>query len=178
MTQLASHRHRQRRQRAGVLILAVLMAVGLWPGSAAAKAQKKLAYSYEQVWSAAVRFLRVDEGFEIVEKDMDAGYVIFTVSEDGKRFQGALEIVRMGEKEEPSGLLLLVGIADRPEYMEQGILDRFGRRSPRRHRHGQRKTARRHGRDILGHRAQVLHRRNHAAAGRAWLLIQAVEPHG
>ena len=125
MTRIASYGRRQRGQRAGALALAALMAVGLWPGLAAAKSQKKLAYTYEQVWSTAVRFLRVDEGFEIVEKDMDAGYVIFTVSEDGKRFRGALEIVRTGEKDGPPGLLLLVGIADRPAYMEQGILDRL-----------------------------------------------------
>lgn len=129
MTQLASYRYRHRRGslRTVGLALVVLMAVGLglWPAPAAAKAQKKLAYTYEQVWTTAVRFLRVDEGFEIVEKDMDAGYVLFTVSEDGKRFRGALEIVRTGEKDGQSGLLLLVGIADRPEYMEQGILDRF-----------------------------------------------------
>jgi hypothetical protein len=114
-------------QRPGAVALAVLLAVGvsLWPGPAAAKSQKKLAYSFEQVWPAAVRFLRVDEGVEIIEKDMDAGYVIFTVSDDGKRFRGTLEVVRTGEKADQPGLLVLVGIEDRPAYMEQGILDRF-----------------------------------------------------
>jgi hypothetical protein len=116
--------------RPGAATLAALLAVGvgalvvLWPAPAAAKSQKKLAYAYEQVWPAVVRFLRVDEGFEIVEKDADAGYVIFTVSEDGKRFRGTMELVRTGDEDQP-GLLLLVGIEDRPEYMEQGILDRF-----------------------------------------------------
>jgi hypothetical protein len=124
MTHLASS-HRRRSARAGAVALAALLAVGLWPGLAAAKSQKKLAYAYEQVWPAIVRFLRVDEGCEIVEKDMDAGYVIFTLSDDGKRFRGTLEIVRTGEKDEQPGLLLLVGLEDRPAYMEQGILDRF-----------------------------------------------------
>lgn len=106
--------------------LAIIVAALVWlsPAIAAAKSQKKLAYTYEQVWPAAVRFLRVDEGFEIVEKDMDAGYVIFAVSEDGKRFRGSFEIVRVESDGRP-GLLLLVGIEDRPSYMEQGILDRF-----------------------------------------------------
>lgn len=133
MTHLASSYRPDRRrprapgQRPGALALAVLLAVGvgLWPGSAAAKSQKKLAYAYEQVWPAVVRFLRVDEGFEIIEKDADAGYVIFTVSEDGKRFRGSMELVRTGEKQDQPGLLLLVAIEDRPEYMEQGIIERF-----------------------------------------------------
>src|SRR5690606_21975579 len=74
--------------------LLALLAV-LWPQPAAAKSQKKLRYTYEQVWPAALRFLRVDEGFTIVEKDAEAGYVLFEVAEDGKRFRGSLEIVRI-----------------------------------------------------------------------------------
>jgi hypothetical protein len=114
-------------RRLGAVALAALLALGmgLWPGPAAAKSQKKVSYSYEQVWPAAVRFLRVDEGFEITEKDVEAGYVIFVVAEDGKRFRGSMEIVRISGKDEPPALLLLIGIEDRPEYMEQGILDRF-----------------------------------------------------
>lgn len=107
--------------------LLALLAV-LWPQPAAAKSQKKLRYTYEQVWPAALRFLRVDEGFTIVEKDAEAGYVLFEVAEDGKRFRGSLEIVRIHEHQDQPALRLLVGIEDRPSYMEQGILDRFERK--------------------------------------------------
>jgi hypothetical protein len=113
--------------RASAVIVAGLLALGasLLPLPAAAKSQKKLGYAYEQVWSAAIRFLRVDEGLEIAEKDMDAGYVLFVVAEDGKRFRGSLEIVRVTDERNQPGLLLIVGIEGRPDYMEQGILDRF-----------------------------------------------------
>jgi hypothetical protein len=116
-----------RTGRTSAMIAAGLLALGalLWPLPAAAKSQKKLGYAYEQVWSAAIRFLRVNEGFEIAEKDADAGYVLFVVSEDGKRFRGSLEIVRVTDERNQPGLLLIVGIEGRPEYMEQGILDRF-----------------------------------------------------
>lgn len=122
-----THHGLPARARIGALITAGLLALGasLWPLPAAAKSQKKLAYAYEQVWSAAIRFLRVNEGFEIAEKDVDAGYVIFVVAEDGKRFRGSLEIVRVTDERNQPGLLLIVGIEGRPEYMEQGILDRF-----------------------------------------------------
>lgn len=118
---------RPRAARVSAAVLAGLVAAlaALWPQPAAAKSQKKLRYTYEQVWSAAVRFLRVDEGFEIVEKDAEAGYVLFAVAEDGKRFRGSLEIVRIHEDQDRPALRLLVGIEDRPSYMEQGILDRF-----------------------------------------------------
>lgn len=122
-----THHGLPARARIGALIAAALLALGaiLWPLPAAAKSQKKLGYAYEQVWSAAIRFLRVDEGFEIAEKDEGAGYVLFVVAEDGKRFRGSLEIVRVTNERDQPGLLLIVGIEGRPEYMEQGILDRF-----------------------------------------------------
>ncbi|ACY15947.1 hypothetical protein [Haliangium ochraceum] len=107
--------------------LALALALGSWAPAAHAKSQKKLRYTFEQVWSAAVRFLRVDEGFAIAEKDADAGYVIFTVAEDGKEFRGTLEIVRIDD-DGVSALRLFLGIEDRPAYTEQGILDRLERK--------------------------------------------------
>lgn len=113
--------------RAAVLFFVVTGWVAAWPGEAAAKATKVMRYTYEQVWPAAVRFLRVDEGYEIVEKDGETGYVIFEISEDAKRFRGSLEVVRIREDGQPA-LRLAVHIEDRPAYMEQGILERLERK--------------------------------------------------
>lgn len=124
---MTNHAPMIRAARLGAVIAAGLLALGtsLWPLPAEARSQKKLVYAYEQVWSAAIRFLRVDEGFEIAEKDAEAGYVLFVVAEDGKRFRGSLEIVRVTDERDQPSLLLIVGIEGRPEYMEQGILERF-----------------------------------------------------
>ena len=110
--------------RAAMLFFVVTVGVAAWPGAAAAKATKVTRYTYEQVWPAAVRFLRVDEGYEIVEKDRDTGYVIFEISEEDKRFRGTLEVVRVREDGQPA-LRLAVQIEDRPAYMEQGIITRL-----------------------------------------------------
>jgi hypothetical protein len=91
---------------------------------AAAEAQRVAHWDYERVWPAAVRFLRIDEGHEIVEKDADAGYVIFKVADDGKEFQGALEVVRVVVHRRPS-VRLVLRIEDRPNYMEEGTLRRM-----------------------------------------------------
>jgi hypothetical protein len=116
------------RQTSSILIVACLLGMVTWPGEAAAKADKVVRYAYEQVWPAAVRFLRLDEGLEVVEKDAEAGYVIFELSEEGKRFRGALELVRIRDDNGQPALRLIVRIEDRPSYMELGILERLERK--------------------------------------------------
>ncbi|MEM9490611.1 MAG: hypothetical protein AAGC55_15805 [Myxococcota bacterium] len=113
-------------------IVAILMlgAIGLiaWPGQASAKSQRVVSYSFEQVWPTALRFLRIDEGLEIIERDAEAGYVMFELSEENKRFRGALELVRVTDDEGRSAVRLLLRIEDRPSYMELGILSRLERK--------------------------------------------------
>jgi hypothetical protein len=92
--------------------------------SALALSEKTVLYTFERVWPAAVRFLRVDEGLTITEKDAESGYVLFELREEGKKFAGALELVRttVGERE---AIQLVLRIEDRPDYVEQGILTRL-----------------------------------------------------
>jgi hypothetical protein len=106
-----------------VAAAALLVSLGL-AGAALAKAEVSTAYPYEQVWPAAVRFLRIDAGLTIVDKDSEAGYVVFELREDGKTFTGALELVRSRDGDAPR-VKLLLRIDDRPQYMEAGLLHRL-----------------------------------------------------
>ena len=76
------------------------------------------------MWPAALRFLRIDEGHKLVEKDGEAGYVIFDLSDDGKSFRGSLELIRVEDDGRP-GVRIVVHIEDRPSYMESGLLRRL-----------------------------------------------------
>jgi hypothetical protein len=106
---------------AGAVVAAVVAAVA---PIAHAKTTSTVAYRYEQVWPAAVRFLRIDEGLTIVEKDAEAGYILFELTEDKRTFRGSMEVARVKDGGQ-AGSRLVVHIADRPAYMEQGILTRF-----------------------------------------------------
>jgi hypothetical protein len=99
--------------------------VGVVAGGAAAKTERTASYTFEQVWPTAVRHLVVDEGFTVVEKDPDVGYVLFQVRDDGKVFSGALEVMRQKESSGRSAVRLVLRIGDRPAYMEAGVLDRM-----------------------------------------------------
>jgi hypothetical protein len=105
--------------------LAFLAALVAGSGEAAAKTERSASYPFEQVWPTAVRHLRVNEGFTIVEKDPDVGYVVFQVEEDGKSFSGTLEVVRQKDQAGRPAVRLVLRIGDRPAYMEAGVLDRM-----------------------------------------------------
>ena len=117
------------RRVSKVALAAALVAGGLAlagaPRAAAARTERTTYYRFTQVWPTAVRAIRVDEGYTITEKDEDTGYVLFQVKDDGKVFAGSLEVVREKDEHGRPSVRLILTIADRPAYMEGGILDRM-----------------------------------------------------
>jgi hypothetical protein len=85
-----------------------------------ARAEAEIGYTKEQAFSASLRYLRVDLGYEVTEKDADAAYVLFRFVPDGQRDRtmGSVEVVEVGE-----GVKLLVQIAQMPGYYETVLCD-------------------------------------------------------
>ena len=77
-------------------------------------------YTKAQTLSGALRLLRVDRGYEIVEKDVDAAYVLFRYPLPGRKNagNGALEVV-----ETASGVKVFVQLAQMPAYHEALLRD-------------------------------------------------------
>ena len=96
--------------------------------SAQAKSSKKVLHSYEHVWPAAVRFLRVDEGLKISEKDAETGYILFELAAEGKVFPGAMELIRRKDSSRRDTVEVQLDIRNRPSYIEKAILDRLQRK--------------------------------------------------
>jgi hypothetical protein len=113
-----------RRVLSAVLVTAAL---ALAPAGADARSEKVVGWTAARVFPTAVRFLRVDEGVTIVEKDAEAGYVLFELSDEGKTFPGSLELATF-ERDGVERLRIVIHIEDRPEYMEVGMLDRLERK--------------------------------------------------
>jgi hypothetical protein len=89
-----------------------------------ARSQKTLAYPHAESFSAAVRFIRVDEGLKLIEKDSDAGYVIFELREEKKVFRGSLEVIDV-DQDGRRAIRFVIAIEDRPEYVELQMLNRL-----------------------------------------------------
>ena len=105
-----------------LLSLALLLALGTL---AYAESARLVSYPYERVWPAAVRFLRVDRKLKIVEKDVDTGYVLFELVDDGKTFQGSLQLSRARDLDRREATRLGLKIGGRPSYVEEALLEKL-----------------------------------------------------
>src|SRR3954470_15499084 len=79
-------------------------------------------YSKAQTYSGALRYLRVDLGYDVVEKDTDAAYLIFKYPAPGggksSAVTGTLEVI-----EASGGVRLFVNLPRMPEYYERVFRD-------------------------------------------------------
>jgi len=95
---------------------AVLFAVG-----AGARVEGDSEYSKAQTYSAALRYLRVDLGYEVVEKDPDSAYLVFRYEPPGQQKSeslGTVEVIDTGDH-----VRLFVRLPRMPEYHERVLRD-------------------------------------------------------
>jgi len=89
---------------------------------ASARVDGASAYTKAQTYSGALRYVRVDLGYEVTEKDPDAAYVIFKYLPPGSSknasITGTLEVV-----EASGGVRLFVNLPRMPEYYERVFRD-------------------------------------------------------
>jgi hypothetical protein len=106
-------------------LVAVLMAVAaLSPTTLAdARVDGGSTYSKAQTYSGALRYVRVDLGYEVVEKDPDAAYLIFKYTAPGgsknSAVTGTLEVIEASG----GGTRLFVNLPRMPEYYERVFRD-------------------------------------------------------
>jgi hypothetical protein len=79
-------------------------------------------YTKAQTYSGALRYLRVDLGYDVVEKDPDAAYLIFKYAAPGQTkgnaTTGTLEVIEADGK-----VRLFVSLPRMPEYHERIFRD-------------------------------------------------------
>jgi hypothetical protein len=86
-------------------------------------------YSFEQTYNAAMRLVRVDMGYKVVEKDDQMGYLLFDYRspESGmKASPGSIELVRPRDPAMP--VHVMVQLPQMPRYHEQVLLDALVRK--------------------------------------------------
>jgi hypothetical protein len=103
------------------------MAVASGTGAAHARTVQDERYPVELAWNAAVRLLRVEMGFEILERDRDTGFVLFTYRDSGRASPGSLEIVAT-QVDGVTGTRIIVQLAQMPTYAERHLLTRLSRK--------------------------------------------------
>jgi hypothetical protein len=101
---------------ATVLVIAPLIAE--------ARSEKTLGYQRDVAWPAAVRFIRVDAHLKVIEKDAEAGYLLFELKEDKKTFRGSLEVIEV-VRDGHHQVRFVMQIEDRPEWLELEYLNQL-----------------------------------------------------
>jgi hypothetical protein len=112
-----------RRPKRSSLVLVGLLSAALLlcAASATARVGGESEYSKQQTYSGALRYLRVDLGYEVVERDPEAAYLIFRYQLPGQSkgtATGTVEIV-----DADGHVKLFVQIPSMPEYHERVLRD-------------------------------------------------------
>jgi hypothetical protein len=105
---------------AGLVVAAAITATAL---RAEAKSSYESPYGFDRTWNAALRLVRVDNGWNVTEKDEAGGYLLFDYRspESTKATPGSLELVRGHEPDAP--VSVLVQLPQMPRYHEQVLID-------------------------------------------------------
>ncbi|HVV88013.1 MAG TPA: hypothetical protein VHE35_33460 [Kofleriaceae bacterium] len=112
-------------RRVAAFLFCCTLAAGLVAAPLAwARSDRVVVYAPAKVFPTAVRFLRIDVGARIVEKDADAGYVMFELTEDKKTYPGSLELVGADSAGRPAAKIVLT-IEGQPSYVEAVLLDKL-----------------------------------------------------
>lgn len=108
-------------------LVAAFAAAACWcaPNISWARTIEIAPYPITSVWPSAVRFLRVDRGFPVREKDEPAGYVLFDYTDGPKPCKGSLELIRATDREGREATRIAISIPDLPRRYEQMLLDKF-----------------------------------------------------
>jgi hypothetical protein len=89
--------------------VAVAAAISMTSLGADAKSTYESPYGYDRTWNAALRLVRVDNGWKISEKDDQNGYLLFDY--------------KSPENSKVSPVNVLVQLPQMPHYHEQVLLD-------------------------------------------------------
>lgn len=95
--------------------------------TALGRSEAESAYSREQTFSAALRYLRVDLAYEVTEKDPEAAYLLFSFPApelEEKSAHGSIEVVQTERS-----VRVMVSLPQLPSYQEdvlkRGLLQKL-----------------------------------------------------
>ncbi|RJO66478.1 MAG: hypothetical protein C4523_12390 [Myxococcales bacterium] len=103
----------------------MLCEIPLW-----AKSRDRVAESFDVLWSAAVRLIRVDKNWKIVDKDKETGFIIFEYQSKESSSQASVEILKDAAPEEKnvSRFVVQVSIPSASSIEERLLIDELKRK--------------------------------------------------
>jgi hypothetical protein len=86
--------------------------------------RRVLSYPIEQVWPTAIRYLRIDRGYKVTDRDEEAGYMLFEFPIDGERLgNGSVEMFATEDASGRPSVSVAVSTGAGPVHLPNAILD-------------------------------------------------------
>ncbi|MCB9556104.1 MAG: hypothetical protein H6707_08370 [Deltaproteobacteria bacterium] len=94
-----------------------------------AKSVQTVDYPLGNVWSTTIRFLRVDRGYRITDKDRETGYILFVYPGKGavKHCAASLELISVREDEQQR-IRMQLNIDHQASYVEVDLLEQIAKK--------------------------------------------------
>lgn len=93
------------------------------PGLALLKHQRQVSYPMNQVWPTAIRYLRVERGYAIEDKDETSGYILFTFPHGDKMVSGSLEFLADEDAIGRPAVTMISSTQRGPSHLPYTLLD-------------------------------------------------------
>ncbi len=89
-----------------------------------AENHRVISYPFDQVWPTAIRYLRVDRGYTVTDRDLEAGYVLFEFVINGEeRGNGSLEMFATEDSSGRPSVSVSVSTGTGPIHLPNTLLD-------------------------------------------------------
>lgn len=86
--------------------------------------RRLLSYPFAQVWPTAIRYLRIDRGFKVTDRDEEAGYMLFEFPLDGARMgNGSVEMFATEDAAGRPSVSVAVNTGAGPVHLPNTLLD-------------------------------------------------------
>jgi len=98
---------------------AVSLVLLSWAALSWSRTEETTPYTKTQAYNGALRFLRIEQEFEVIERDPDLGYVLFQypTGVDDQTTTGSVEVVERDEE-----VLVVVQISKLPAHHESRLV--------------------------------------------------------
>ncbi|MCK9523957.1 MAG: hypothetical protein M0R76_13095 [Proteobacteria bacterium] len=107
-----------------IVSLALLLAAGAFATPSHAAVSRNLTYGESLIWRCAVRLIRVDLGYQLIERDMESGYLLFEYKESDRLMTGAIEVLSV-ETEGRRYVRVQVKLNHQPSYVESVLINKL-----------------------------------------------------
>lgn len=104
--------------RKRISVLSCAWALLAWTAVSSARTEETTGYTKSQAYNGALRFLRVEQEFQVIEKDADLGYMLFEypTGTDDDTTTGSVEVIERDEE-----VLVVVQISELPAHHESRL---------------------------------------------------------